>query len=148
MTKQNNWSNEKLPRDRDVTAGDEKKLQSNITKLQNFTKQKRQMLRPRKMLFLRKKDKEESKADVYAEDMKNVEPNTTKDAFETSKVDGEATIVIEYCKKINQKSNQSQCYYVTCLVLLLFIVMSLHRLLQNRLLPFQNLIYRFKRMPQ
>ena len=31
--------------------------------------------------------------------MKNVEPNTTKDAVETSKVDGQATIVIEDGKK-------------------------------------------------
>ena len=55
--------------------------------------------KPKEDNLLKQEDKEKSKAEVVAKGMKKVEPNTTKDVVEDSKVYGGVTLVLEDGKR-------------------------------------------------
>ena len=112
VNKLQNQSNEKLPRDRDVIAGDGEKAAEQHCKVAKPDKAEAANAKAEECTLLKQKDKENSKAEVAAKGMKNVERNTTKDAVETSKVDGEATFVIH--DGVKDKSDRQSAAMSLC----------------------------------
>ena len=90
----------KVDDDANLAAGDKKSAEQHW-KVEKLDKLEAVNSKAKEDDLLNQEDNEKSKAEVAAEGMKKLEPNTTKDAVKDSKVDGGATFVLENCKKIN-----------------------------------------------